>query len=130
MNKEDVVLGMRFEVADVRKPLLSVQRIREQGNLVCFGPEKDDNFIQNKRTGNKLALEPQGTGSFVLRTKFVGGIDTEITVDSGAEESVCPWEWGEEFGLWESDKWLNLVGANGSPIEHYGMREIKVVSPF
>eukprot|EP00973_Karenia_brevis_P038942 5376048-Karenia_brevis.AAC.1 len=37
---------------------------------------------------------PNGRGSYVLKVDFAGGGPTEITVDSGAEESVCPWEWG------------------------------------
>ena len=35
-------------VAAVAKPLMSVKRVTEKGNRVCFGPEKEDNYIQNK----------------------------------------------------------------------------------
>eukprot|EP00973_Karenia_brevis_P088142 12221346-Karenia_brevis.AAC.1 len=34
----------------------------------------------------------------MMRVNFVGGGETEVTVDSGAEESVCPWDWGQQFG--------------------------------
>eukprot|EP00973_Karenia_brevis_P009006 1219967-Karenia_brevis.AAC.1 len=61
-------MSLNFQVAAVSKPLLAVKRIVEKGNHVSFGPE------------------------------FVGGGKTEVTVDSGAEESVCPWEWGQQFG--------------------------------
>ena len=41
-------LGFRFQVADVKKPLVSVKRITEKGNHVQFGPGEKDNFILNK----------------------------------------------------------------------------------
>ena len=34
-----------------------------------------------------------------MEVDFVGGGRTWITIDSGAEENVCPWEWGEKFGV-------------------------------
>eukprot|EP00973_Karenia_brevis_P089540 12398263-Karenia_brevis.AAC.1 len=43
-------------------------------------------------------LIPNGRGSYVMKANFVGRGLTEITVVSGAEESVCPWEWGVHFG--------------------------------
>ena len=46
-----------------------------------------------------MMLQTGGRGSYVMEVQFVGGEKTTITVDSGAEESVCPWEWGERvFG--------------------------------
>ena len=38
---------------------------------------------------------------------------TEITVDSAAEESVCPHAWGKQFGLREVGEKMNLVNASG-----------------
>ena len=50
----------------------------------------------------------------------------EITMDSAAEASVCPPEWGEElFGLeaaGEENK-LKLINASGGAIPHHGSRE-------
>ena len=34
-----------FQVAAVRKPVISVKRICEKGNRVCFGPEDGDNYL-------------------------------------------------------------------------------------
>eukprot|EP00973_Karenia_brevis_P072759 10104940-Karenia_brevis.AAC.1 len=76
-----------FQVAEVSKPLLAVKGIVEKGNRVIFGPGKEDNFILNSKTGDKLMMIPNGRGSYVLKVNFVGGGPTEITVDSGAEES-------------------------------------------
>ena len=54
-----------------------------------------------------------------------------ITVDSGAEESVCPWEWGEKlFGTTAVESWMTFTNASGGNIPHWVKREIKVVSPF
>ena len=35
----------------------------------------------------------------------------EITVDSGAEQSVCPVEWGKEFGTKAAAETMRLVNA-------------------
>ena len=44
-----------------------------------------------------------------MDVSFVGGSKTTITVDSGAEESVCPWNWGHElFGTREANQWMRL----------------------
>ena len=60
----------------------------------------------------------------------VGGGREEITVDSGAEENVCPWSWGEHQGTEEVDKKILFRAAGGTTIEHYGKRDVRVTSPF
>ena len=62
-------LAMNFQVTDVRKPLLSVSRLCEQGNLVQFGPRDSDNYIQNVAGGQKLRLERRGN-SWVIPGKL------------------------------------------------------------
>ena len=37
----------------------------------------------------------------------------EITVDSAAEESACPHDWGRQFVLREVEHKMNLVNASG-----------------
>eukprot|EP00973_Karenia_brevis_P093484 12417513-Karenia_brevis.AAC.1 len=69
------------EREDSQTMVLDFQDWWKKGNHVILGPGKEDNFILNSQTGDKV--------------NFVGGGPTEITVDSGAEESVCLWEWGE-----------------------------------
>ena len=54
---------LSFQVADVQKPLVSVKRIVEKGNLVSFGPKDEDNYVLSKSTGDKLMLRPNGKGS-------------------------------------------------------------------
>jgi hypothetical protein len=96
-----------------------------------FGPQEEDNYILNKATGQKLMLKPRGRGSYVMEVQFVGGEKTTITVDSGAEESVCPWEWGERlFGTKHSREHMQFRNASGGMIPHWGQREVKVTSTF
>ena len=62
---------------------------------------------------------------------FVGGERTTITVDSGAEENVCPWDWGRElFGTREASRWMRFRNASGGKIKHWGARDIEVKSLF
>jgi hypothetical protein len=49
-----------------------------------------------------------------FRCKVPRGGKTAITVDSGAEESVCPAGWGEEFKLIKPDRKLNLINGSGN----------------
>jgi len=120
-------MGLCFQVTDVRKPLLAVKRITEKGNVVQFGPAENDNFIKNKLSGDKVLLRKKG-GSYIMDVSFgdAGEDWTEITVDSAAEESVCPYEWGERFGLMRVDRKMNLVNASGGKIDHYGERKVVV----
>ena len=60
------LLGVGFEVTDVKKPLMAVSRICEKGNVVQFGPKPQNNFIQNIVSGEKLFMKRRGN-SYVLQ---------------------------------------------------------------
>ena len=124
---QGAALGLSFQVTDVRKPLLAVTRIAEKGNVVQFGPSEGDNFIRNKLSGNKILLRKKG-GSYIMDVSFgeKGEEWIEITVDSAAEESVCPHGWGNQFGINGVEQKLNLVNASGGKIQHYGERKVVV----
>ena len=113
-EKGSVELKMKFQVAEVKKPLLAVCRMAEKGNKVMFGPEEGDNFIFNIKSGRKIPLKCNGRGSYLLEV-LVNGVRTEITVDSGAEESVCPKEWCSMFPT-KPCKLINFRGAGGKPV--------------
>ena len=130
VESEDKRMSLSFQVADVQKPLVSVKRIVEKGNYVSFGPGTEDNYVLSKLTGDKLMLRPNGKGSYLMDVSFVGGGHAEITVASGAEESVCPWNWGTQFAVKPASKWMTFKNASGGVINHYGTREVLVVSPF
>jgi hypothetical protein len=110
--------------------LIAVKRIVEKGNYVAFGPGEGDNYILNKISGDKLMLRPNGRGSYLMDVRFCGGEKTEITVDSGAEESVCPWEWGSQFPMDAGVQKMRFRDASGGYIDHYGQRDIYVTSTF
>ena len=59
-----------------------------------------------------------------------GGEKTEIIVDSGAEETVCPWDGGKQFGMKDLKTWMQFRGASGTQIPHHGEREVQVKSIF
>ena len=64
------VVGLTFQVTDVKKPLLAVRRLTEKGNIVQFGADPGDSYIKNKVTGMVIPMERKG-GSFVIKAKFV-----------------------------------------------------------
>ena len=64
------ILGLTFQVTDVRKPLLAVRRLVEKNNIVQFGPEPWHNYILNLETNKKIMMEKKG-GSYVIKTNFV-----------------------------------------------------------
>ena len=67
---EERVMGLEFQVSDVKKPLAAVWRIAEKGNLVQFGPRDEDCFIQNNNTGEKVGLRRKG-GSYVMNVEYL-----------------------------------------------------------
>ena len=72
---------------------MSVSRVVQKGNKVCFGPSVSDNYIENLATKKKFPLVSNGKGSYLLNVDFENGRQTSITIDSGAEDSVCPKDW-------------------------------------
>ena len=90
----------------------------------------EDSYIENVRTGNKVKLLPKGRGSYIMRVRLADGSDEDVVVDSGAEESVCPWGFGERvYGTQKSEKSIAFRSAGGGYIDHYGQRTLRV-SPF
>jgi hypothetical protein len=61
-------IGMKFQVTDVRKPLLAVRRLVERGNTVVLS--ESESYIENKAAKIKIPLVKKG-GSFVLEARFV-----------------------------------------------------------
>ena len=59
---------------------------------------------------------------------FQWGKREEITVDSGAEESVCPKGCGNRFRINDKVDKLRFRGADGGEIKHYGERAVYVTS--
>ena len=51
----------------------------------------------------------------------------EIVIDSGAAESVCPWDWARQFPTREVpwDRKRDFRNASGGKMEHYGEKKIR-----
>ena len=76
--------------------------------------------IRGGNTGHK------GLNRDISQVNKGGGASREITIDSAAEESVCPLSWGHrEFGVMSFGKLGKLYfrAANGSRIQHFGRRK-------
>ena len=132
-HAEENKMAMEFQVCGVKKALAAVHKICRVGNVVQFGSEEDECFIKNKKSGKKVMLRRKG-GSYVMDVEFVQEVEgsmkticvAEITVNSGAEESVCPVGWGAEFGTRVAEEWqkMRLVNAGGGVIPHVGSRRV------
>ena len=130
-KSEETMVGLTFQATDVKKALAAVWRGCEKGNIVQFGDAPEDCFVKNKQTSRKIFMRKK-KGSYVLDVEFVikkeGELISlgkgEITVDSAAEESVCPKDWGGAFELKTQKKKMNFRAANGQAMEHYGERTI------
>ena len=67
-NKEAV--GIKFQVTDVRKPLLAVRRLVERGCTVTLANGEGESYILNKETRVRIPVVKKG-GSFVIEARFV-----------------------------------------------------------
>ena len=123
-------IDLTFQVADVNGPLLSMRRVVESRNRVCFCPNENDNYIENLSDGRKFRMVKKGICRFVMEVFMAGSGPTESVLDSGAEESVCPHWWGQQFGVNQTNYQLNLIDAQGNGIRHYGERNVRISSPF
>jgi hypothetical protein len=63
-------VGIKFQVTDVRKPLLAVRRLVEKGCTVTLAGGDGESFIKNKETGVRIPVVKKG-GSFVIEARFV-----------------------------------------------------------
>ena len=64
------VVGLKFQVTDVRKPLLAVRRLVERGSVVSFGAKDEDCYIFNPDTNVRIPTTRKG-GSFVIKARFM-----------------------------------------------------------
>ena len=55
------------------------------------------------------------------------GEGTDVTVDSAAEESVCPQDWANNFEMQPlMGEGMKFVNANGGRIKHYGSKKVAI----
>ena len=63
-------IGPKFQVTDVRKPLLAVRRLVLKGNKVVLAGDDEESFIMDKATKVKIPVKKKG-GAFVIEAHFV-----------------------------------------------------------
>ncbi len=68
------IVGLKFQVTDVRKPLLAVRRLVERGSAVQFGPEPEQNYVTRVETGRKI-MRDRKDGSFVIEASFAKKVE-------------------------------------------------------
>ena len=100
-----LVMSLGFQVSDVPKTLAAVWRIADTGNLVQFGPNPEDNFIQN------VILEPhqhsrRASGSRIdVRKAHLNPVcDQDVYFEFPEEANPQPGEVGKLI-FWLSGFW-------------------------
>ena len=77
-GESEYIVGLKFQVTDVKKPLLAVRRLVEKGDIVSFGAEPNQNYILNVETGRKIMMEKKG-GAFVIKAHFMKEVEAGFT---------------------------------------------------
>ena len=65
-------VGLKFQVTDVKRPLLAVRRLVEHGNTVVLADHEGGSYVENKKAGVRIPIVKKG-GSFVIEAEFVQG---------------------------------------------------------
>jgi hypothetical protein len=117
------VKAMKFNVAEVKKPLASAAKVVSAGNRICMGPKPNENYIQNTNTGEKIELRIEG-GTYVFDVEYEDGELGTITLDSGAGVNVWPQGLQAHVPMQPKDPKLRMTAANGSSIENLGTKVI------
>ena len=63
-------IPLKFQVADVRKPLLAVRSLAEEGNKVVLAGDDEESDVMNKATNVKIPVKKKG-GTFVIEAHCV-----------------------------------------------------------
>ena len=77
--------------------MAAVSKITAKCNKVVFGMGEEESYIENVSDGKKIMMRKKG-GVWVVDVVLRDGTKTEITIDSAAEESVCPKDWAGIYG--------------------------------
>ena len=70
--------SMTFNMAGVTKPLASAAQVVASGNRIVLDPNPDESYVQNIRTGEKMALREQ-KGVYVFDVQYHNGDQGTIT---------------------------------------------------
>ena len=116
--------GLKFDIANVRKPLAVAGQIVEAGDRVVLDPDPSKSFIENVTTKERLQVRKE-RGVYVFDAKLENGEVAAITLDSGAGASVWPEKKSVAGKLLPKDVGLEMIAANGTEIESKGQKVVK-----
>jgi len=121
--------SIRFNVADVQRPLASASKVVAKGNRIVL--EEGGSFIQSVSTGEKIALRVE-RGVYVFDAKYEDGSTGTMALDSGAGVNVWPQDWWSDAPMEPKALGLKMVAANGTEIANLGQKVIQfnAIQPF
>ena len=115
--------AMRFNEADVKRPLASAVCVARAGNRIVV--DETGGHIENRETKEKMEVRVE-KNTYVYDIQMADGEFTTMTLDSGAGCNV--WPRGKPAGgsrLEPKTDKMRMVAANGSEIANYGQRVIR-----
>jgi hypothetical protein len=115
--------AMKFNEADVRRPLASAVSVARAGNRIVM--EEHGGYIESKATGERMKMRVE-KNTFVYDVQLEDGAMVAVTLDSGAGCNV--WPHGLKAGkskLMPKKLGIKMLAANGTEIENYGQRVVK-----
>ena len=91
-------------------------------------PKLEDTVLMKeigKQKWDKKETQVQEKECDICGLGSAGGAKTDVTVDSAAEESVCPQDWANNFEMQPlRGEGMKFVNANGGRIAHYGSKKV------
>ena len=117
--------NIKFNVANVAKPLASAVKVAEAGNIIVMHPDEDKCFIQDIASGERMKLMEERR-TYVFDVIFEDTQEKgEATLDSGAGVSVWPRGKLKGVKMHPKQKVLKMVAANGTEIKNEGQKVIR-----
>ena len=109
-EEQETYVGGVWNIAHVEAEVVDAGwKVREGPRTMASNKEGHQGGADHQRGAVKSTFRPEGAG--------------EITVDSAAEESVCPKIWRMACPSREPARRLKFMNASDESINHYGEKE-------
>ena len=72
------IVGLKFQVTDVRKPLLAVRRLVERVSGGQFGSGPEQSYIQHIETGHKIMMDKEGGIFIIIKAIFAQKVESAV----------------------------------------------------
>jgi hypothetical protein len=115
--------AMKFNEADVKKPLASAVNVARAGNRIVV--DDQGGYIENKSTGERMEVRIE-RNTYVYDVQLEDGDEVTVTLDSGAGCNVWPrGKRAADSKLLPKQPGMSMKAANGTEITYYGQRVIR-----